>query len=59
MAFSIAAEIERDLISKRTKEALKALKAQGVRVVRPFAVTNSVVGPGEGVRKNQPTAKIL
>ena len=27
MAFSIAAEIERDLISKRTKEALRARKA--------------------------------
>ena len=35
MAFSIAAEIERDLISKRTKEALKALKAQGVKLGRP------------------------
>jgi DNA invertase Pin-like site-specific DNA recombinase len=29
MAFSIAAEIERDLISKRTKEGLRAAKAQG------------------------------
>jgi DNA invertase Pin-like site-specific DNA recombinase len=35
MAFSIAAEIERDLISKRTKEALKALKAQGIKLGRP------------------------
>jgi DNA invertase Pin-like site-specific DNA recombinase len=35
MAFSIAAEIERDLISKRTKEALKALKAKGVKLGRP------------------------
>ena len=35
MAFSIAAEIERDLISKRTKEALKARKAMGVRLGRP------------------------
>ena len=35
MAFSIAAEIERDLISKRTKEALKARKAQGVILGRP------------------------
>jgi DNA invertase Pin-like site-specific DNA recombinase len=35
MAFSIASEIERDLISKRTKEALKARKAQGVILGRP------------------------
>lgn len=35
MAFSIAAEIERDLISQRTKEALKARKAQGVILGRP------------------------
>ncbi|MDE0305677.1 MAG: recombinase family protein [Albidovulum sp.] len=30
MAFSIAAEIERDLISARTKEAIKARKASGL-----------------------------
>jgi DNA invertase Pin-like site-specific DNA recombinase len=35
MAFSIAAEIERDLISKRTKEALRARKAAGVKLGRP------------------------
>lgn len=35
MAFSIASEIERDLISKRTKEALKARKAAGVILGRP------------------------
>ncbi len=35
MAFSIAAEIERDLISKRTTEALKARKAAGVVLGRP------------------------
>lgn len=35
MAFSIAAEIERDLISKRTKEALRARKASGIKLGRP------------------------
>ena len=35
MAFSIAAEIEHDLISKRTKEALNARKAQGIKLGRP------------------------
>jgi DNA invertase Pin-like site-specific DNA recombinase len=35
MAFSIASEIERDLISSRTKEALKARKAAGIKLGRP------------------------
>ncbi len=35
MAFSMAAEIERDLISKRTKEALQAKKAAGMKLGRP------------------------
>lgn len=35
MVFSMAAEIESDLISKRTKEALKAKKAQGIKLGRP------------------------
>ena len=35
MAFSIASEIERDLISQRTKEALKARKAMGIKLGRP------------------------
>lgn len=34
MAFSMAAEIERDLISKRIKEALRAKKAAGVKLGR-------------------------
>jgi len=35
MAFAIAAEIERDLISKRTKEALEVKKAKGMQLGRP------------------------
>jgi DNA invertase Pin-like site-specific DNA recombinase len=35
MAFSMAAEIERDLISQRTKEALRARKEAGVKLGRP------------------------
>lgn len=35
MAFSMAAEIERDLISQRTKEALRARRASGKPLGRP------------------------
>jgi DNA invertase Pin-like site-specific DNA recombinase len=35
MAFSMAAEIERDLISSRTTEALRHRKAQGMKLGRP------------------------
>ena len=35
LAFSMAAEIERDLISQRTKEALRFKKEQGVALGRP------------------------
>ena len=41
MAFSIASEIERDLISKRTKEALKARKVAGIKLGRPKGVGKS------------------
>ena len=35
MVFAMAAEIERDLLSQRTKEALRAKKASGVKLGRP------------------------
>src|ERR1700676_3101741 len=45
MAFSMAAEIERDLISQRTKEALRFKKSQGMILGRP---------PGPGRRNLDP-----
>jgi DNA invertase Pin-like site-specific DNA recombinase len=41
MAFAIAAEIERDLISQRTTEALQARKQQGMTLGRPRGVGKS------------------
>ena len=63
MAFSMASEIERDLISQRTKEALRYKKEQGIRLGRP-------PGPGkskldqyrpeiEAVLKNGSTQKFI
>jgi DNA invertase Pin-like site-specific DNA recombinase len=45
MAFSMAAEIERDLISQRTKEALAAKKKAGMRLGRPTGVGKSKLDP--------------
>ncbi len=41
MAFSMAAEIEHELISQRTKEALRFRKAQGMKLGRPKGVGKS------------------
>ncbi len=38
-AFSLASEIERQLISQRTKESLKRLKNEGKHLGRPFGVS--------------------
>ena len=35
MVFAMAAEIERELISSRTKEALRVKKANGVKLGKP------------------------
>ena len=40
-AFSLASEIERDLISQRTKEALQARKQSGKKLGRPVGVGKS------------------
>ncbi|PHR54158.1 MAG: resolvase [Arcobacter sp.] len=41
MVFAMASEIERELISSRTKEALRAKKAQGVKLGRPIGTGKS------------------
>jgi DNA invertase Pin-like site-specific DNA recombinase len=45
MVFAIAAEIERDLISQRTKEALRVKKAAGVKLGRPRGPGKSKLDP--------------
>jgi DNA invertase Pin-like site-specific DNA recombinase len=45
MAFSMAAEIERDLISKRTTEALQAKRALGIKLGRPTGAGKSKLDP--------------
>jgi len=41
MVFAMAAEIERDLIAKRTRQALAVKKAAGVQLGRPKGVGKS------------------
>jgi DNA invertase Pin-like site-specific DNA recombinase len=45
MVFSMVAEIERDLISERTKEGLRARKAKGVKLGRPRGPGKSKLDP--------------
>ena len=45
MAFSMASEIERDLISQRTKEALRVRKASGKPLGRPRGLGKSKLDP--------------
>jgi DNA invertase Pin-like site-specific DNA recombinase len=45
MAFSMAAEIERDMISQRTKEALRFKKEQGMTLGRPKGPGKSKLDP--------------
>ncbi len=52
-AFGLSAEIERDLISQRTKEALDRKRAEGVRLGRPAGALNKSVkltGKEEAIR---------
>ncbi|MEI6987125.1 MAG: recombinase family protein, partial [Rhodospirillaceae bacterium] len=45
MAFAMAAEIERDLISQRTREALRFKKQQGIALGRPKGPGKSKLDP--------------
>jgi DNA invertase Pin-like site-specific DNA recombinase len=42
-AFGLSAEIERNLISQRTKEALARMKSEGIHVGRPAGAKNVIV----------------
>jgi DNA invertase Pin-like site-specific DNA recombinase len=63
MAFSMAAEIERDLISQRTKEALAVKKKQGVKLGRPKGTGKSKLDQYkpeiEALLKNGATQKFI
>jgi DNA invertase Pin-like site-specific DNA recombinase len=63
MAFSMAAEIERDLISQRTKEALRFKKAHGIKLGRPTGPGKSKLDPYrpeiEGLLANGSTQKFI
>ncbi len=63
MAFSMAAEIERDLISQRTKEALAAKKKQGIKLGRPKGTGRSKLDQYkpeiEALLKNGTTQKFI
>ena len=63
MAFSMASEIERDLISKRTIEALRIKKLSGMKLGRPKGVGKSKLDAFrpeiEGLLKNGSTQKFI
>jgi DNA invertase Pin-like site-specific DNA recombinase len=63
MAFSMASEIERDLISKRTKEALQVKKQNGMKLGRPKGIGKSKLDSYrveiEALIKNGSTQKFI
>jgi DNA invertase Pin-like site-specific DNA recombinase len=63
MAFSMASEIERDLISKRTREALQVKKQNGMKLGRPKGVGKSKLDMYrmeiEALLKNGSTQKFI
>ena len=50
-AFSLAAEIERNLISQRTKSSLANLKASGKKLGRPFSAESKKLKLSKNARK--------
>lgn len=59
-AFGLSAEIERNLISQRTKEALARKKAEGVHIGRPKGAVSKIVklsGKEEIIKKYQNKGK--
>jgi DNA invertase Pin-like site-specific DNA recombinase len=63
MAFSMASEIERDLISKRTREALQVKKQNGMKLGRPKGIGKSKLDifriEIEALLKNGSTQKFI
>ncbi|MCY1663866.1 recombinase family protein [Chryseobacterium sp. SL1] len=63
MVFSMVSEIERDLISKRTKEALQTKKANGIKLGRPKGPGKSKLDAHkleiEALLKNGSTKKFI
>lgn len=52
-AFGLAAEIERNLISQRTKSSLANIRANGKKLGRPFAATSKKLKLTQNTRKIQ------
>ena len=52
-AFGLSAEIERNLISQRTKASLESVKASGKRLGRPFAAQSRKLKLSRNTKKGK------
>ena len=50
-AFGVSAEIERSLISQRTKASLASIKAQGKKLGRPFSAQSKKLKLSKNTKK--------